>query len=176
MSAKSALHQKVGLGAFNGTKIKSLTTPFLGTGPNGADYDERYCYHIGYMFGDEEWTGSYAAWDSVSEVTYYLPNTLKTVTITKQIKESAFENAEKIENIIIKNTVEATVYPDNFAKIANHLNLLFLRTQIKLQEWENSLSSLALIWKSLLFLKMLPKSIWRLLKTVNSVVLNYHRA
>lgn len=108
--------QKVGLGAFGGTRIKSITTPFLGTGPNGADYDERYSYHIGYMFGDEEWTGSYAAWDSVSEVTYYLPNTLKTVTITKQINESAFENAEKIENIIIKNTVEATEYPDNFAK------------------------------------------------------------
>lgn len=108
--------KKVGMGAFSGTKIKSLTTPFLGTGPDGADYDERYSYHIGYMFGDEEWTGSYAAWDSVSKRTYYLPDTLKTVTITKQINESAFENAEKIENIIIKNTVEATEYPDNFAK------------------------------------------------------------
>ncbi len=108
--------QKVGFGAFSGTKIKKLTTPFLGIGPKGADYDERYSYHIGYMFGDEEWTGSYAAWDSVSEVTYYLPQTLKTVTITKQINESNFENAEKIENIIVKNTVEATEYPDNFAK------------------------------------------------------------
>ena len=108
--------QKVGIGAFSGTKIKSLTTPFLGTGPNGADYDERYCYHIGYMFGDEEWTGSYATWDSISKRTYYLPQTLKTVTITKQINESNFENAEKIENIIVKDTVEATEYPDNFAK------------------------------------------------------------
>ena len=108
--------QKVGMGAFSGTKIKSLTTPFLGVGPNGADYDERYSYHIGYMFGDEEWTGSYAAWDSVSKRTYYLPQTLKTVTITKQINESNFENAEKIESIIVKNTVEATEYPDNFAK------------------------------------------------------------
>ena len=108
--------QKIGLGAFSGAQIKSLTTPFLGIGSNVADYDERYSYHIGYMFGDEEWAGSYAAWDSVSEVTYYLPNTLKTVTITKQINESNFENAENIENIIIKNTVEATEYPDNFAK------------------------------------------------------------
>ncbi len=108
--------QKVGFGAFSGTKIKSLTTPFLGIGPKGADYDERYSNHIGYMFGDEECTGSYAAWDSVSEITYYLPQTLKTVTITKQINESNFENAEKIESIIIKNTVEATEYPDNFAK------------------------------------------------------------
>ncbi len=108
--------QKVGMGAFSGIKIKSLTTPFLGTGPKGADYDERYSYHIGYMFGDEEWNGSYAAWDSVSKRTYYLPQTLKTVTITNQINESNFENAEKIEKIIVKNTVEATEYPDNFAK------------------------------------------------------------
>lgn len=108
--------QKVGFGAFSGTQIKSLTTPFLGIGPNGADYNERYSNHIGYMFGDEEWSGSYGCWDSVSEVTYYLPKTLKTVTITKQINESNFENAEKIENIIVKNTVEATEYPDNFAK------------------------------------------------------------
>lgn len=108
--------QKVGMGAFSGIKIKNLTTPFLGTGPKGADYDERYSYHIGYMFGDEEWTGSYAAWDSVSKRTYYLPQTLKTVTITNQINESNFENAEKIEKIIVKNTVEATEYPDNFAK------------------------------------------------------------
>lgn len=108
--------QKVGMGAFSGIKIKSLTTPFLGTGPKGAYYDERYSYHIGYMFGDEEWNGSYAAWDSVSKRTYYLPQTLKNVTITNQINESNFENAEKIEKIIVKNTVEATEYPDNFAK------------------------------------------------------------
>ncbi len=108
--------QKVGFGAFSGTQIKSLSAPFFGIGSNVADYDEKYSYHIGYMFGDEEWTGSYGCWDSVSEVTYYLPQTLKTVTITKQINESNFENAEKIENIIVKNTVEATEYPDNFAK------------------------------------------------------------
>ena len=108
--------QKVGMGAFSGVRIKSLSVPFLGIGSNVADYDERYSYHIGYMFGDEEWTGSYPAWDSVSKRTYYLPQTLKTITITKQINESNFENAEKIESIIVKNTVEATEYPDNFAK------------------------------------------------------------
>ena len=108
--------QKISLGAFSGTAIKSLTTPFLGVGPNGADYTERYSNHVGYMFGDEQWSGSYAAYDSVSERTYYLPKTLKTVTITKQINNNNFENAEEIENIIVKGTVETTEYPDNFAK------------------------------------------------------------
>ena len=124
--------QKIGLGAFSGAKIKSLTTPFLGIGSNVADYDERYSYHIGYMFGDEEWTGSYGCWDSVSEVTYYLPDTLKTVTITKQINESNFENAEKIENIIIKNTVEATEYPDNFAKNCKSLEAVVFENDDKI--------------------------------------------
>ena len=124
--------QKVGMGAFSGTQIKSLTTPFLGIGPKGADYDERYSYHIGYMFGDKEWSGSYACWDSVSERTYYLPKTLKTVTITKQINESNFENAEKIENIIVKNTVEATECPDNFAKNCKSLDTVVFENTDKI--------------------------------------------
>ncbi len=108
--------QKVSLGAFSGTQIKSITTPFLGVGPTGADYTERYSNHVGYMFGDEQYSGSYASYDSVSERTYYLPKTLKTVTLTKQINNNNFENAEEIEKIIVKSTVEATEYPDNFAK------------------------------------------------------------
>ena len=124
--------QKVSLGAFSGTQIKSITTPFLGVGPTGADYTEMYSNHVGYMFGDEQYSNSYAAYDSVSEKTYYLPKSLKTVTLTKQINNNNFENAEGIENIIIKGTVETTEYPDNFAKNCKSLKSVLSENTYKI--------------------------------------------
>lgn len=124
--------QKIGFGAFGDTKIKSLTVPFLGTGPNGADYNETYTNHLGYFFGDEQWPDSYPAYDSVSNRTYYLPKTLKTVTVTRQINKNNFENAEKIENVIIKDTVDVTECPDYFAKNCKSLKSIIFEnpTQI----------------------------------------------
>lgn len=124
--------QKVYSGAFSGTRIKSLTTPFLGTGLNGAGYNERFTNHIGYMFGDEEWSGSYACYDSVSGLTYYLPQTLKTVTVTKQLSPNNFENAEEIEKIIVKSSVESTEIPDNFAKNCKSLESVVFENSDKI--------------------------------------------
>ena len=109
--------QKVALGAFSGANITSLTAPFVGLGPVGKEEDSKGSDNIGTMFGDKQFNNTYTCrcdGYNGSEF-YYVPISLKTVTVTKIINDYNFQNAKMIEKITVKETVEETRIPNGFA-------------------------------------------------------------
>ncbi len=115
--------KKVSLGSFHGADITSLTAPFVGYGPFGSMEDSKGSYNIGTMFGDKQFKNTYVCgYNSYNRREYYyIPNSLKEVTITKNIYEYNFQNTKKIEKITIKETVEETYIPTGFANNAQGL-------------------------------------------------------
>ena len=92
-------------GAFFGcSNMESITLPFVG-GIKG----EAVGYGVplfGYIFGDSYYDGSVDTkqyYSNNNYVTYYIPSSLKSVTITggTNIKERAFHNCSNIENVTI---------------------------------------------------------------------------
>lgn len=73
--------------------LENLTLPFLGS--SLLDYS---ISHIGYIFGAPKYTNN----------SQYMPNTLTTVTLTKQVKltEGAFYNVDSLNYVNIPSTCE----------------------------------------------------------------------
>ena len=93
----------IGVGAFNGcASLESITLPFVGESKNVASSAGKQCF--GYIFGTESYTGgratsqSYLSGMNSSQFdTYYVPNSLKTVTVMSgDIAYAAFENCLQI--------------------------------------------------------------------------------
>lgn len=119
--------QKLSLGSFHGADITSLTAPFVGVGPiDWEDSGGKGSDSVGYMFGNTTFAKSYPLRDGVYGGYYYIPTSLKEVTITKYIDEHNFENAKHIEKITVKATVEVTCLPTAFAKNCNALKELVI--------------------------------------------------
>lgn len=112
--------EKIGLGAFGGIEIASLTIPFTG---HSIDSD---ITHLSYIFGDNEPTT-----DRVSS----LPNTLTSVIVTKDtlIKDYAFAGSEiasvtytqaitEIGNyaFVLNNTLNTLNIVDNIERIGDN--------------------------------------------------------
>ena len=106
--------QKVGFGAFSGANITSLTSPFVGVGVIKNE-DSTNNDNIGHMFGNVSFSNAYVCRDGISTGYYYVPNSLKEVVVTRYIYDNNFENAKKIERIVLKDTVETTYIPYKFA-------------------------------------------------------------
>ena len=101
----------IGSAAFRGTKIKSITLPFVGASRNATGYKGTFGYIFGY--------GTVAtATASIDDATYqcaingkyyyyYIPSTLICVSITDAtvIPENAFRNCSKISDIIINDKI-----------------------------------------------------------------------
>ena len=99
----------IGSACFSGCySLKNLTIPFIG-------YSNEYYYYnntFGYIFGTTSYTSSYAAtqyYDDSNSYTYYIPNSLENVTITKgngnnYIPYGAFYNCKLIKNITLPDT------------------------------------------------------------------------
>ncbi|MBE6814381.1 MAG: hypothetical protein E7522_02910 [Ruminococcaceae bacterium] len=104
--------KRIGIGAFSGNCFESIKTPFVGSDATNNEQDADI-YFLGYWFGSYEYENSYEC--SYSKKTYYLPLTLKSVTLTKYLYEDNFKNVKTLEEIIIQDTVKATSYPDSFA-------------------------------------------------------------
>ena len=104
----------IGSAAFGGCPLKSLTIPFTG---GGTDNDnEIVTNELGYIFGTKEFDNSYSVKSKTnSKMIYYVPNTLKTVTLTKTLYKYGFCNHVGIEKIVIADTVKSSVYPKYFA-------------------------------------------------------------
>ena len=119
--------QKLSLGAFYGADITSLTAPFVGVGPiDWEDSGGKGSASVGYMFGNTTFAKSYPCRDGVYGGYYYIPVSLKEVTITKFIYDHNFENAKYIEKVTVKSTVEAECLPTSFAKNCNALKELVI--------------------------------------------------
>ena len=125
----------IGAGAFYGSKMVSLTMPFVGISENNASATE---ITLGHIFGhnssssdqyltsqNSEYTSQWASSTLSSKYRYYIPDTLRTVTITKQtnIPCAAFMNCDLIESITIPDNVESVgMYAFYNCKSLNKLN------------------------------------------------------
>lgn len=92
------------LGAFSG--IRTLTTvnlPFIGKNKDALNVEGLF----GYIFGTEEYTGSYASYHPEDEVDFYIPTLLKNITIkdVSVIVDRAFYNLKNIEVIELPQNV-----------------------------------------------------------------------
>ena len=103
----------VGEGAFNGcSSLESITIPFVGGSKKTAT--DTYQYPFGYIFGTSQYTGGTAtiqqyygsSTSSTTSSTYYIPSSLKSVTVTGgEILYGAFYNCTALTSIIIPNSV-----------------------------------------------------------------------
>ena len=100
--------------AFRGcSSLESLTIPFVGT-KAGIKSTSKYQYPFGYIFGTDSYEGGvstkqYFYDDSTSSTTYdtyYIPSSLKSVTVTGgHIPYGAFYNCRNITNITLGDSV-----------------------------------------------------------------------
>lgn len=98
------------------SSLEKLTIPFIGKDSNAPEYVRGYSsnssqsdYFVHYYFGSERYSGSYEAknWS----ITYYVPSTLKEVTITKcasNIVAYAFFRMSSITKVSITGVMNST--------------------------------------------------------------------
>ena len=104
----------IGADAFSGcSSLESLTIPFVGA-KAGVTSSSAYQYPLGYLFGSWSYTGGVATTQSyygssassTTSTTYYIPLSLKSVTVTGgYIPRGAFYNCKNITNITIGDDV-----------------------------------------------------------------------
>ena len=108
----------IGSSAFRGcSSLESLTIPFVGNRA-GVTSSDTYQYPLGYLFGSWSYTGGvattqeyYASLHSTTSTTYYIPSSLKSVTVTGgYIPTGAFYNCNNITNITLGDDVTGIGY------------------------------------------------------------------
>ena len=104
----------IGIGVFNGcSSLESITIPFVGAkaGVTGSD---TYQYPFGYIFGTSRYTGSIAteqyyygsSTSSSTYSTYYIPSSLKSVTVTGgNVLYGAFRGCSGLTSVAIPDSV-----------------------------------------------------------------------
>ena len=126
--------KKVSFGSFHGADIISLTAPFVGYGLFGNMEDSEGSVHIGTMFGDIQAPDTYACgYRDYYNENYYIPNSLKEVTITKELNACNFQNTKMIEKVTIKETVENSSIPSDFVMNAQGLKELVIEDADKIK-------------------------------------------
>ena len=101
-------------GTFSGcSQLESITLPFVGDRPHEST--DTYQYPFGYIFGTENYEGGASteqyyygsSTDNTTNTTYYIPSSLKSVTITgsNYIPYGAFNNCKHLTSITIPNSV-----------------------------------------------------------------------
>ena len=104
----------IGEGAFKGcSSLESITIPFVGA-KAGVTSSDTYQYPFGYIFGTSSYTGGVAteqdyygnSTSSTTSTTYYIPSSLKSVTVTGgNILYGAFYNCSGLTSVTIGNSV-----------------------------------------------------------------------
>ena len=104
----------IGSDAFGGcSSLESLTIPFVGA-KAGVTGSNTYQYPLGYIFGTSSYTGGVATEQYyygsntllATSTTYYIPSSLKSVTVTDgNILYGAFYNCNNITNITLGDDV-----------------------------------------------------------------------
>ena len=98
----------IGEGAFSGcSQLQSITLPFVGNKKATASASASTLF--GFIFGTSSYSGgtsTYQYYSSSSYKTYYIPSSLKNVTITGgNILYGAFCNCNKITNLTIPDSI-----------------------------------------------------------------------
>ena len=106
--------KSIGNAAFSGcSSLESMTIPFVGAkaGVTSSDTDQ---YPFGYIFGTSSYTGGVAikqyyygnSTSSATSNTYYIPSSLKSVTVTGgNVLRGAFQGCTRLTSITIPNSV-----------------------------------------------------------------------
>ena len=99
---------EIGYAAFSGCNtLEKITLPFVG---NKAINDESVFMdynHIGFVFGMQEYADSIKASPNNSLSIYYLPKSLKTITVTGDvIKGDAFSDCSYIESVSLTGNIK----------------------------------------------------------------------
>ena len=104
----------IGRSAFSGcSSLESMTIPFVGA-KAGVTSSDTYQYPFGFIFGTSSYTGGvateqsyYGSYSNISKSdTYYIPSSLKSVTVTGgNILYGAFYNCTGLTSITIGNSV-----------------------------------------------------------------------
>ena len=99
---------EIGKGAFSGcSNIESMTIPFVGASinPGSTLHNEKNCF--GYIFGSEQYEGSYVAYQTISCINsraFYIPDMLNKITLTgDKIPYSGFSQLKVAEIILLGN-------------------------------------------------------------------------
>lgn len=101
-------------GSFAGCDLEKLTTPFVGGGPDNNS--SRKTNQLGYMFGTTERENTYSMKSTADKtVSFYVPYSLKSVTITKSMYKYGLRHCVGIEKIVLANTVATKTIPYDFA-------------------------------------------------------------
>ena len=106
----------IGSSAFSGcSSLESITLPFIGA-KAGVTSNDAYQYPLGYIFGTSSYTGGTSvtqyyygsSTSSTTSSTYYIPSTLRSVTVTGgNILYGAFYNCSKLSSITIGDSVKS---------------------------------------------------------------------
>ena len=104
----------IGESTFNGCRsLTNITIPFVGA-KAGVTSSDKYQYPFGYIFGASSYTGGVAtkqyyhggSTSSTTYSTYYIPSSLKSVTVTGgKLFHGAFYNCSGLTSITIPNSV-----------------------------------------------------------------------
>ena len=104
----------IGYAAFGGcSSLESITIPFVGA-KAGVTSSDTYQYPFGYIFGTSSYAGGVATkqyyygsnTSSLTSYTYYIPSSLKAVTVTGgNILAGAFSGCTGLTSITIPNSV-----------------------------------------------------------------------
>ncbi len=123
----------IGAGAFSGcSNLQEISLPFIGK-TKQSQYTNEYVF--GYIFGTTAFTGGVKTlqmWKN-GTVDYYIPSSLKNVTITgSAIAYSAFYGCKNIENVTIASSV-MSIYDYAFCECTNLKKVIFEDTKSR---WE----------------------------------------
>ena len=104
----------IGSYAFEGcSSLESMTIPFVGA-EAGKTAEDTYQYPFGYIFGTSSYTGGTAveqryygsSTSSTTSTTYYIPSSLRSVTVTGgNIPYGAFDDCSSLTSVIVGNGV-----------------------------------------------------------------------
>ena len=104
----------IGRGVFSGcSSLESMTIPFVGA-EAGKTAEDTYQYPFGYIFGTSSYTGGTAvrqtyygsSTSSTTSDTYYIPSSLRSVTVTGgNILRGAFNDCSSLTSVIVGNGV-----------------------------------------------------------------------
>ena len=101
--------KSIGGSAFSGcSSLESITIPFVGA-KAGVTSSDTYQYPFGYIFGETSYDGGVATPHySHGSYTYYIPSSLKSVTVTGgNILYGAFYNCTGLTSVTILNSVKS---------------------------------------------------------------------